>query len=63
MIDVFVSKEPQNPNKPLIIIEFPRGKPDEPALELHVWMFRGQTQVEWLTEDGEVLGVAWGVQC
>jgi hypothetical protein len=48
-----------SPRRPVLIIQFVQ----KPEVELHLWLFKGKSQVEWLTEQGRVLGVQMGADC
>jgi hypothetical protein len=60
-VEIYEPTEPSE-DKPLAIIEFPKLGVG-PALELHIWDYKGRTQVEWVTEDGVGLGMMMGAEC
>lgn len=62
MITIYEAKDLENPLAPLVTIEFPKP-PNGPALELNLWVFKGRSQVEWVTEDGVALGLVWAGEC
>ena len=58
---------PHEEYQPLLILTFPsvRTRPSgvELGLELHLWLFKGRSQVEWVTRDGIGLGMVMGAAC